>query len=168
MVARFLHTEEVTGSNPVSPTTFTGPGSSNTLVKQEAHMSYDFQLSESFDASPQAVYDAWMGSGGHTAMTGGHATVDATVGGKYTAWDEYIWGTTLELDPGKRIVQTWRTSEFTGDDEDSQIELLLEPVDGGTRLTLLHTRVPEHDRSYEDGGWEDNYFRPMRAYFASN
>ena len=128
-------------------------------------MAYQFQLSESFDASPQAVYDAWMGSGGHTAMTGGHATVDARVGGKYSAWDGYIWGETLELEPGKRIVQTWRTSDFTAADDDSQIEVLLEPVGAGTRLTLLHTRVPDNDHGYEDGGWEDNYFAPMRDYF---
>jgi activator of HSP90 ATPase len=70
------------------------------------------------------------------------------------------------LEPGRRIVQTWRTSEFSDADPDSEIEVLLEPVDGGTRLTLHHRHVPDGQLDYEHGGWQDNYFEPMRGYFS--
>jgi hypothetical protein len=33
-------------------------------------------------------------------------------------------------------------------------------------LTLVHSDVPDDQRDYEEGGWEENYFEPMRAYFA--
>lgn len=76
-------------------------------------MPYDFELSALLSASPPAIYEAWISSDGHTAMTGAEASVDARVGGAYDAWDGYITGRTLALEAGRRIFQTWRTSEFS-------------------------------------------------------
>lgn len=128
-------------------------------------MAYDFELTTVLPASPLAVYEAWITSDGHSAMTGAEAHVDARAGGAYDAWDGYITGRTLALVPGQRIVQTWRTSEFTAADADSQVDVLLEPVEGGTRLTLRHTNVPDDQLDYEQGGWQESYFEPMREYF---
>jgi activator of HSP90 ATPase len=130
----------------------------------EHSATYDFEQSDTIPAEPGAVYDAWMSTDGHTAMTGGEAVVDPTIGGEFSAWDGYIWGRTLALEPGRRIVQSWRTSEFDEDDADSRIEVLLEPVDGGTSIRLRHTGVPVDQLGYENGGWQDNYFEPMKAY----
>jgi len=128
-------------------------------------MPYEFTVSDRFPVPPADVYDAWMSSERHAAMTGAGAGIDPRPGGAFEAWDGYIAGTTLELDPGRRIVQSWRTSEFAGRDPDSRIDVLLEPVDGGTLLTLHHTAIPDDQAGYEQG-WRDNYFEPMRAYFA--
>ena len=128
-------------------------------------MGYDFEVSDILPGTPQDIYAAWMSSAGHTAMTGAEAHVDPQVGGEFDAWDGYITGRTLALDPGRRIVQSWRTSEFTDGHEDSQIEVLLEPVDEGTRITVRHTNVPDDQPAYEQGGWQESYFDPMRAYF---
>jgi activator of HSP90 ATPase len=130
-------------------------------------MAYDFEVSDVIPARVDVIFDTWMSSDGHTAMTGSPAKVDPTVGGAYEAWDGYITGTTLVLDPGRRIVQTWRTTEFTEADEDAQIEVLLEPAENATKVTIRHTNVPDGHRSYENGGWQSNYFDPMREYFAS-
>jgi activator of HSP90 ATPase len=99
-------------------------------------------------------------------MTGAAAQIDPRPGGVFTAWDGYIEGVTLQLEPGRRIVQTWRTSEFEPDDADSQIEVVLEPSDVGTVLTLHHTRIPDGQSGYEQG-WVDSYFSPMSEYFGS-
>ena len=128
-------------------------------------MTYDFSVSTELPAAPDAVYDTWMSSEGHTSMTGGRADVDPRIGGRFEAWDGYITGVTLDLEPGRRIVQSWRTSDFTDCDEDSQIEVVLEPSSGGCAIFLHHTNVPDGHRGYEDGGWEDNYFAPMRTFF---
>ena len=133
----------------------------------EQRPTYDFEQSVVLSAEPRAVYDAWMSTAGHTAMTGAEAVVDPTVGGEFTAWDGYIWGRTLALDPGVRIVQSWRTSEFDEDVPDSQIEVVLAPVAGGTSVRLIHTGVPIDQLGYENGGWQDNYFEPMKAYFGN-
>jgi activator of HSP90 ATPase len=128
-------------------------------------MAYDFTLSCTLPAKPETVYDAWLDSASHAAMTGGAAEIERCVGGAYSAWDGYITGRTLELIPGKRIIQSWRTSEFDDDDPDSTIIVELAPTKTGARLTLTHRGVPDGQTDYEKGGWQENYFAPMRAYF---
>ena len=128
-------------------------------------MPFAFTLSDTIPATPRQIYDAWLDSAGHTAMTGGAATASPAEGATFTAWDNYISGRNLTLEPGRRIVQSWRTTRFTAEDGDSQIEVLLEPVAGGTRLTLHHTNVPDGHTGYQDGGWQDHYFEPMQRWF---
>lgn len=82
------------------------------------------------------------------------------------AWNGYITGRNLELIPGERIVQSWRTKQFTDEHEDSIITVTLEEVEGGTLLTLVHSNVPDGQTSYEQGGWRQHYFEPMMEYFA--
>jgi activator of HSP90 ATPase len=135
------------------------------VARRENVMAYDFEVSDVLPATPAEIYDAWMTSDGHSAMTGAEARVDARAGGLFEAWDGYITGRTLALEPGRRIVQSWRTTEFASADADSQIEVLLEPEAEETRITLRHTNVPDGRRGYEQGGWQQNYFDPMREYF---
>jgi len=124
-----------------------------------------FTLWEIFPASPREMYDAWLSSA-HGKMVGSTATVDPRVGGAFTAWDGYMRGTTLELEPYRRIVQAWRTTEFSAASPDSRLELLLEQVEGGTRLTIRHTEIPEGKSASLEQGWIDHYYRPMKEYFA--
>jgi activator of HSP90 ATPase len=128
-------------------------------------MTYDFKLSCTLPASSEAVYDAWLDSAAHTAMTGGEAKIVKRVGGAHSAWDGCITGKTVELNPGKRIVQSWRTNRC-GDDPDSTINVELSPTKTGTLLRLTHSGVPEGHLSDENRGWQDNYFAPMKAHFA--
>jgi len=128
-------------------------------------MAYDFTLSEIIPATPQQIYDAWLDSEGHTKMTGRTSIASTEIGAKYTAAYNYISGVNVELVSGKRILQTWRTTDFTDSDPDSQIEVILEPISGGTRLTLHHTNVPDDHTGYENGGWQTNYFEPMKKFF---
>jgi activator of HSP90 ATPase len=128
------------------------------------NMKNDFTLTATFHTKPETIYKAWLSTTGHTSMTGSPAKVDGIVGGAFTAWDGYIWGTFLELDENKRIVQIWRTGEFLEEHQDSHVEILLEEINGGTKLTLVHTKVPEGQDGYIKG-WEDFYFTPMKEYF---
>ena len=117
-------------------------------------------------ANPEPVFHAWLDSAEHTAFTGSPARIDPTVGGRFTAWDGYIQGATLELSPCTRILQSWRTTEFPEDSPDSSLEVLLEPAESGTRLILNHTGIPEGQGEQYRQGWEDYYFTPMQAYFS--
>lgn len=130
-------------------------------------MAIEFEVSDTISATPQQVYDAWLDSVGHTNITGGAAKASADLGGDFEAWDGYIHGRNLELDAGKRIVQSWRTTAFDASDEDSQIEVVLEEVGGGTKVTLRHTNLPAHGTRYQQG-WRDHYFTPMKEYFSGN
>ncbi len=128
-------------------------------------MAHQFSVTDVIPASLQEIYDAWLSSDGHAAMTGGQpAQASAVVGDSFTAWGGYIKGKNKELEPGRRIVQAWRTTEFATSDADSQIELLLEPAAGGTRVTLTHTNVPDGHTTYREG-WQTHYFDKMKAHF---
>lgn len=130
-------------------------------------MSLDsFRISEVLPASPELVYATWLSSLGHAEMTGAGARVVPGVGGKFSAWDGYIWGITLELEPNARIVQSWRTLEFPGDAKDSRLEVRLEQAPEGCRVTLIHGSIPAGQGESYRQGWYDHYFDPMRAYFA--
>ena len=63
-------------------------------------------------ASPKEVYEAYVDAKKHGKFTGSKATGKAVVGGKFTAWDGYIFGKNLELEEGKRVVQEWMTTDW--------------------------------------------------------
>lgn len=128
-------------------------------------MPYDFTLTTILPGAPQPVYESWMSSEGHTAMTGGVAHIGKEVGTRFDAWDGYISGETVELVPGQRIRQTWRTAHFGPDDVDSVIEIELKAEGEGTLLTLTHSNVPDGQTSYEESGWRQYYFEPMKRRF---
>ena len=130
-------------------------------------MENGFTISDIIPAAPSDIYAAWLDSGGHTAMTGSPARVDGRVGGTFSAWDGYISGSTLELAANQRIVQAWRTSEFPDEAPDSHLEVLLEETRGGTKLTFVHTHLPEGQLDSYRQGWEDFYFTPMIKYFGT-
>ncbi len=130
-------------------------------------MKSGFKMSVTLDASAQQIYDAWMSTDGHSAMTGSAAQVDPKIGGAFSAWDGYIFGKTLELEAPRRIVQAWRTTEFPEDAVDSRLEVLLEEKNGKTKLTLIHNDLPEDQADSYKVGWKDFYFKPMKKYFSS-
>ena len=129
----------------------------------------DFTITAEFNESAEKIYKAYLSTQGHTQMTGSPAKVDGRAGGDFTAWNGYIWGTFLELEENKKIVQAWRTAEFPEDAGDSRVEILLEeiPTDEAlamTRLTLTHTNMPDGQSDDYKQGWEDFYFKPMREW----
>ncbi len=125
------------------------------------------EMSWIVSASPDEVYDHWISTEGHTAMTGGAAVVDPREGGAFTAWDGYISGTTEKLEPKQRIVQTWRTAEFADGSADSRIDVRFRALDGKTQVLLRHTELAVGDGAKYTTGWYDHYLQPMVAYFDS-
>ncbi len=71
-----------------------------------------FEIEVVLGASPEKVYQMWLNSAGHAELIGGQAEVEPGVGGAFSIWDGYITGKTLEVVPGRRIAQAWRTTEF--------------------------------------------------------
>lgn len=128
-------------------------------------MPESIRLTAEFPVTPDELYRAWLSSAEHTAFTGSEAVIFPKVGKEYTAWDEYISGKNLELYPGRKIVQTWRTSEFNEDDPDSKVVINFEIMPGGCMLVLEHSNIPDGDGQKYADGWEEFYFEPMRVYF---
>lgn len=127
-------------------------------------MKESLELRHNFRVKPSVIYDAWLNSKQHTKMTGGLAKCSNEIGGNYTAWDGYIEGKNIDLKPNKEIIQSWRTSEFDINDEDSKLIIRLKEIENGTELTLIHNNIPEGQTQYRKG-WVDHYFTPMENYF---
>ena len=123
-------------------------------------------LTRQFPVTAARLYQDWLDSSAHSAMTGGEATTGNSIGNPFTAWDGYIAGENLELDTNRKIVQTWRTTEFDPEWEDSRLEILLEENDAGTELTLIHSNLAPGDGAKYADGWKDHYFEPMAAYYS--
>ena len=127
-------------------------------------MTLEFEVSAVVPATQAAIYDAWLDSESHSLMTGGEASVSDKEGDSFEVWDGYIQGVNLELEPASRILQRWRTVEFDDTDEDSLLEILLSQEGESTRVTIKHSKLPDHGMQYQQG-WIDSYFIPMTEYF---
>jgi activator of HSP90 ATPase len=122
----------------------------------------------SFAAKPEDVYDALINAEKHSAFTGAEATCDARVGGKYTAWDGYIFGKNLVLNKGKKIIQEWKTTEWPNGYPPSVVEFDFKEKGKGTELTLVQKEVPEEQAESYHQGWIDYYWEPLKEYFKQN
>ena len=126
-----------------------------------------FELEMIVAAEPQRVFSAWLDAKEHAAFTGGgEAIVEPWSGGRFTAWEGYIHGILLGVDPGKRIVQTWRTSEFPPEYRDSRVVVEFEAARGGTRVRIRHAELPPSQVKKYEKGWMEHYLKPLARYFA--
>lgn len=125
------------------------------------------KISVTLPAAPQKIYEAWLNSKQHSAIIGDKATASAKVKGKFSAWDGYITGHNVELQEGKKIVQSWRTTEFPVKAPDSVLELRLAKKAGNkTTFTLIQTGIPKGQSKKYKNGWKEHYFEGMKAYFS--
>jgi activator of HSP90 ATPase len=117
--------------------------------------------SVTFKAGPHDVYEALMDAKKHAQFTGGKAVISRKVGGKFSTFDGYAEGTSLELVPDKKIVQKWRADDWP-EGHYSTATFLLEAVSGGTKLTFTQTDVPDDQYDAISQGWKDYYWAPMK------
>ena len=85
---------------------------------------------------------------------------DWTVGAPWTsrAGDElYLEGVILEIDPPRRLVQTFHvasTEEDAVNDAPSTVTWEVTPIGEATRVRVIHEGMGAATRSYTEGGWE--------------
>ena len=130
-------------------------------MKREA-----LRATSTIPVAPTTLYFAWIDSTHHSSMTGMTAKIDPVVGAKYSAANGYVTGKLVILDLGRRIVMSWRTTDFPRDAVDSRVEVHFETVGPSTRLLILHTEIPEGQSEKYKALWNEKYIAPMRAYFS--
>lgn len=128
-------------------------------------MKETISVSDNFPIASEKLYSAWLNSKEHSLFTGSKAVVSKGLNRKFTAYDGYISGKNLILEPHKRIVQSWRATDFPDKHPDSFIEIVFDPKKGGTKVTLKHSGIPEGMGKDYKKGWKDFYFKPMKEYF---
>lgn len=119
-----------------------------------------------FSAPPETLFEMYMDSEKHTASTGAPAKLSRKTGGGWSAHDRQIGGKISLIEPGKRIVQTWRAG-FWRKDEISILTMTFENASGGTVVEIVHVGVPQHDQKGVRKGWPAYYWNRWKKYLAA-
>ncbi|KTB48103.1 SRPBCC family protein [Dehalogenimonas alkenigignens] len=116
-----------------------------------------------FEAPARRVFEALTDSAQHSAFTGAAASIDARPGGSFSAYDGYISGKFLELEPGARYVQRWRASDWP-EGVFSTVSVELGEKRGVSTLRFTQQGVPEAFAEEIAQGWHDFYWDRLRLY----
>ncbi len=123
----------------------------------------DIVQTVSFDAPAKDVYNAFMDEDKHAKFTGYPASIENKVGGSFNVSGDYATGKNIELKPGRKVVQTWRASDWP-DRVESTLTLDLSEKNGVTTLKLTQKGIPkEHAKDISDG-WHEYYWQPLKEY----
>jgi activator of HSP90 ATPase len=125
----------------------------------------NLKQSRTFSASPKDVYEALMDSKQHAKFTGAPAKISAKVGGKHSAHGGYCEGENLELKPGKKIVQSWRGSNWPAGHYSTITYALASAGRGKTKLSFTQNGIPEAEYESIKQGWIAHYWKPMEQMF---
>ena len=124
----------------------------------------EFATSIEIAAPPAAVFDYLVTEDGMTAWMGQYAELDARPGGRFAVdiAGSPVRGEYLHVEPSRRVVVSWG---FAGSSElpsgASRVEFTLTPTDGGTRLDLVHSGLPDSALEGHAHGWA--HFVPRLA-----
>jgi activator of HSP90 ATPase len=116
-----------------------------------------------FKATAHELYEALMDSKKHAAFTESQAKISRKVGGDFQAYDGYATGKNVELTPDKKIVQTWRASDWP-EDHFSTVTFVFTEKNGETTVDFTQTEIP--DEAFPDikQGWQEWYWDRLKAY----
>jgi uncharacterized protein YndB with AHSA1/START domain len=118
------------------------------------------------DASPAAVYGVLTTSDDFAKMTGGRAAnIAKEAGGAVSLFGGDIEARNVELTPGKRVVQAWRSKAWP-EGVYSIVRFELAPAGKGTKLTFDQAGHPKDAQPMLEGGWSKMYWEPMQALLA--
>ncbi len=127
----------------------------------------DIEQTVEFNASTHEVYELLMDENKHAEFTGASANISRKVGGEFSVWGDYATGKNVELIPDKKIVQTWRASDWP-DNAISTVTFKLNSKDGSCELRFSQSGIPKDFVKDISKGWEDNYWKLMQKYLSSH
>jgi activator of HSP90 ATPase len=117
-----------------------------------------------FGATPKQVYEALINEKRHAKFTGARAVISRKVGGAFTCYGTFLSGINLDLVPGKRIVQAWRSNGWPAGTFSIATFALSRSKGGRTRLKFTQVGVPASSGMDINKGWQTYYWKPLKAY----
>jgi len=117
-----------------------------------------------FKVAPHEVYEALLDQEKHAQFTDSKVKINRRVGGDFSIFGGEIHGVTLELVPDRKIVQSWRYSDWPIGNY-SVVTFELKEIEGGTRLVFTQTDIPEYRFEDIKEGWKEYYWKALKAYF---
>lgn len=117
-----------------------------------------------FNASADDLYEYLTNARKLQKIIGGKVSSDAKPSGNFSAYDGYLFGTFVEVVPGKKIVQKWACEDFPKNQfSDVKIELK-KKTDKQTELIFTQENVPEELFEDLSAGWNEFYWDPIKDY----
>jgi activator of HSP90 ATPase len=113
-----------------------------------------------FSASSHDVYELLMDHRKHASFTGGAVKISRKVGGSFSVFDGYATGKNIELTADKKIVQSWRASDWVIG-VFSEVSFTFSENPTGCTLRFIHSGVPSDQFTAIKQGWIDFYWNPM-------
>ena len=114
-----------------------------------------------FKTTPHEVFECLMDSKKHEEFSGDPAEINRKVGGTFSAYGGYCYGRNLELVKDKKIVQTWRATDWP-EGHFSTVSFTFTKVKDGTKLTFTQKGIPPGELKSIKQGWNDFYWKPMK------
>lgn len=115
-------------------------------------------------SSPESLFEMYLDSAAHSAITGMEAKVVAENDSDFSAFGGLLTGRILRVVRPSLVVQSWRSVSFHDEDPDSTVVISISPAEVGGRIDLIHLDVPDHDYEGVKRGWDEKYFEPWRRY----
>jgi activator of HSP90 ATPase len=129
-------------------------------------MSNSLRQEITIKASPKRIYDTLLDGKRFSEFSGAPAEIDARAGGTFSCFGGMITGRTIDLTPGRRIIQAWRAGNWP-DGAYSIVRFELEPHGSGTKLVLEHAAFPEGNAPHLESGWHKMYWEPLKKYLGA-
>lgn len=120
-----------------------------------------------FGTKPSELYSAILDPEKQAEYTQAETSNNMKAGGKFTAYDNYIEGTNLELEKDKKIVQKWTCTDFPKGHY-TTVVLEFKKHEKGTRLVFTQNNVPDKNFKNIAQGWKNFYWKPLKAFLKAN
>lgn len=117
-----------------------------------------------FNCSADDIYEYLINPKKLSKIVGGKASNSMKTQGKFSAYDDYIFGENIELVPGKKIVQNWSCQDFP-DKHFSKVTIIItKKTEKTCEIDFTQENVP--DDLYEDisQGWNEFYWEPIKDH----
>uniref|UniRef100_A0A2M4ANB2 Putative activator of 90 kDa heat shock protein atpase log 1 n=1 Tax=Anopheles triannulatus TaxID=58253 RepID=A0A2M4ANB2_9DIPT len=144
--------ETVTGTNT---------GSKNVGCKMDLKT---LQTVEKFQCRANELYDALTREDMVTAFTRGYVKQELFKGGDFVYFGGNISGKYQELEPNKKIVQTWRYKQWPSGHY-STVTMELKEQEDHTELHLTQTMIPAAEYEMTRQNWQRYYWDSIRSAF---
>ena len=108
-------------------------------------------------ADPSFVFRYFTEPQSLVRWLGDDAVLDPRPGGQFTVLfgERTVEGRYIELDPPHRLVISWgRAGSKTFPPSTSTLEVTLTPEAGGSRVSIVHTGLPQSERARHALGWQ--------------
>jgi activator of HSP90 ATPase len=120
------------------------------------------------NAKCKALYDMFLNSKDHTAITGGNpAKITPKEGTPFSVHNGYVTGRNLQLIDGKLIIQSWIGSDWSKGETPSTFILFFEQLGNDAIIHMTHANIPDGHVAGISKGWADYYWKPWKKHLAS-